>query len=214
MIKLEKLNRKEAVRYLGGAKVEMNDWMESLLDECEELVIQNAQPRVIYKEHDLPWPEIMQGKDIEKHLEGCRKAILVGATLGGEIDRLLRVCQVEDMKKAVVIDVLASTAIEQVCSQLDDELAKKYPDSYLTFRFSPGYGDFPIEMQRTLLHMLDAPRKIGLTLNDSLLMVPTKSETAVLGISDGQLKRGRRGCATCNMNGQCQFRKNGEHCGF
>ena len=61
--------------------------------------------------------------------------------------------------------------------------------------------------------MLDAPRKIGLTTGDSCLLVPSKSVTAVLGISDNPIERRKRGCAICSMKGKCRFRRNGEHCG-
>ena len=92
-------------------------------------------------------------------------------------------------------------------------LAEKYSGKYMTFRFSPGYGDYPIEMQKEYLRILDAPRKIGLTTGDSCLLVPSKSVTAVLGISDNPIERRKRGCAICSMKGKCRFRRNGEHCG-
>lgn len=79
----------------------------------------------------------------------------------------------------------------------------------MTFRFSPGYGDYPIEMQKEYLRILDAPRKIGLTTGDSCLLVPSKSVTAVLGISDNPIERRKRGCAICSMKGKCRFRRNG-----
>ena len=42
MIKLEKLNRYEAVRYLGGAGIQLNYRMDRLMDECEKVVLDNA----------------------------------------------------------------------------------------------------------------------------------------------------------------------------
>lgn len=214
MITLGHIDRQEAVRYLGGAQTGMNEQMDRLCDLAEADILRAAAPKWLYREVPLPFPELMRGDDIVRHLNGCKKALLVCATLGGSVDRLLRITQVTDMARAVVIDAMASAAIEQVCNSMDHELSERYPGWYMTFRFSPGYGDFPIELQQRFLQLLDAPRKIGLTCNDSFLMVPTKSETAVIGLSDHPLKAGVRGCATCRLNGQCQFRKNGEHCGF
>lgn len=57
-------------------------------------------------------------------------------------------------------------------------------DVRLKPRFSAGYGDLPLEVQKDIFRVLDCPRKIGLTLNDSLLMSPTKSVTAIVGIED------------------------------
>ena len=196
MLELAELNFQEAIRYLGSARVPVNDTMTVLMEECEKLVLEAAVPKFRYEVRDLPWLDIMAGEDVVRHLDGCEKTVLMCATLGA----------------GVVIDALASVAIEQVCEKFDDLIHEEYPDWYQTFRFSPGYGDYPIEMQRTVLQLLDAPRKIGLTVNDSMLLVPTKSETAVMGLSREPIKKGPRGCATCNLKETCQFRKSGGHC--
>ncbi len=214
MIELDKLNRREAVRYMGGSGIQMNEQMESLMDDCEAEVLANANPKYLYIEKALPCEELIKGKDIENHLDGCEKAIMMCATLGADIDKLIRVTQISDMAKAVVLDSFSSVAIEQVCSKVDELLAQKYEGWNMTFRFSPGYGDYPIELQQDFLRMLDAPRKIGLTTNDNFLLMPTKSVTAVLGLSRNPVERKKRGCAICNMRGKCRFRRNGEHCGF
>lgn len=158
MITLGPLDHSEAVRYLGDSRVRMNAAMEQLLDECEEQVLAEAAPKYLYKIIDLPCEALMAGEDIAAHLSGCTKAVLLCATLGTGIDRMLRVEQVKDMSRAVVLDALASVAIEQVCKQFDDSIAQQFPELYQTYRFSPGYGDYPIEMQRlTSPHSM--PRK-------------------------------------------------------
>lgn len=199
MIKLEKLNRNEAVRYLGGAGIRLNYRMDVLMDECEKAVLEKASPKYLYVEKDLPCPQIMGGKDIESHLNGCEKAIVMCATVGSEVDKLIRISQISDMARAVVMDSLASVAVEQVCNAFDKIIAEKYSDYNMTFRFSPGYGDYPIELQKIILQMLDAPKKIGLCTNDNFLLTPTKSVTAVLGLSKNPIERKKRGCAICNM---------------
>ncbi len=214
MIKLEKLNRNEAVRYLGGAGIELGYRMDRLMDECEKEIIEKASPKFLYVQRDLPCPEIMGGKDIENHLNGCTEAVIMCATLGTEIDRLLRVSQISDMARAVVLDSFASVAIEQVCNRVDEMIAEENSGMYMTFRFSPGYGDYPIKLQKNILNILDAPRRIGLTTNDNYLLMPSKSVTAVLGLSPEPIERRKRGCAVCNMRDNCRFRRNGEHCGF
>ncbi len=214
MIVLETLNRREAIRYLGGAKVEINSKMQELMDECEQMILSAASPKYLYKMIELPCKEIVKGKDIASHLDGCDKAILMCATLGSEVDRLIRITEISDMAKAVVLDSFASVAVEQVCCKVDELLAQKYPESYFTFRFSPGYGDYPIEMQGCFLRTLDAQRKIGLTANSNSLLIPSKSVTAVAGVSKSPVEKKKRGCAVCNMRDICKFRRNGEHCGF
>ena len=213
MIELEKLNRNEAVRYLGGAGIRLNYRMDVLMDECEKAVLEKASPKYLYVEKDLPCPQIMCGKDIESHLNGCEKAIVMCATVGSEVDKLIRISQISDMARAVVMDSLASVAVEQVCNAFDKIIAEKYSDYNMTFRFSPGYGDYPIELQKIILQMLDAPKKIGLCTNDNFLLTPTKSVTAVLGLSKNPIERKKRGCAICNMRETCKFRRKGLHCG-
>ena len=214
MIKLEKLNRNEAVRYLGGSGVALNYRMDRLMDECEKEILAKSSPKYLYVERDLPFEELMQGEDIKNHLDGCEKAIVMCATLGAEIDKIIRINQISDMAKAVVLDSFASVAIEQVCVKFDELIAEKYEGYFQTFRFSPGYGDYPIELQKSVLSMLDAPRKIGLATNENSLLTPTKSVTAVMGLSKTPIDRKKRGCAVCNMRDRCKFRRNGEHCGF
>lgn len=213
MIELEKLNRNEAVRYLGGAGIRLNYRMDVLMDDCEKAVLEKASPKYLYVEKDLPCPQIMGGKDIESHLNGCEKAIVMCATVGSGIDKLIRISQISDMARAVVMDSLASVAVEQVCNAFDKIIAEKYSDYNMTFRFSPGYGDYPIELQKIILQMLDAPKKIGLCTNDNFLLTPTKSVTAVLGLSKNPIERKKRGCAICNMRETCKFRRKGLHCG-
>ena len=213
MIELEKLNRNEAVRYLGGAGIRLNYRMDVLMDECEKAVLEKASPKYLYVEKDLPCSQIMGGKDIESHLNGCEKAIVMCATVGSGVDKLIRISQISDMARAVVMDSLASVAVEQVCNAFDKIIAGKYSDYNMTFRFSPGYGDYPIELQKIILQMLDAPKKIGLCTNDNFLLTPTKSVTAVLGLSKNPIERKKRGCAICNMRETCKFRRKGLHCG-
>lgn len=214
MIKLEKLNRNEAVRYLGGSGVALNYRMDRLMDECEQEILAKSSPKYLYIEKELPCEELVQGEDIKNHLDGCEKAIVMCATLGAEIDKVIRINQISDMAKAVVLDSFASVAIEQVCAKFDELIAEKYEGYFQTFRFSPGYGDYPIELQKSVLSMLDAPRKIGLATNENSLLTPTKSVTAVMGLSKTPIDRKKRGCAVCNMRDRCKFRRNGEHCGF
>lgn len=214
MIKLDKLNRSEAVRYMGGAGIELNYRMDKLMTECEKAVLEKAEPKFLYIEKDLPFEDLMQGNDIKNHLSGCQKAIIMCATIGAEIDKMIRINQIGDMARAVVMDSLASVAIEQVCNAFDKIIAEKYSDYYLTFRFSPGYGDYPIDMQKMFLQLLNAPKKIGLCTNDNFLLMPSKSVTAVVGLSENPIEQKKRGCVICNMRETCKFRRKGLHCGF
>lgn len=82
----------------------------------------------------------------------------------------------------------------------------------MTWRFSPGYGDLPLETQRELVRVLDTHRKIGVSLTGSCLMMPSKSVTAILGISDTKRDERKNKCDFCNNRERCAFRKRGTRC--
>jgi 5-methyltetrahydrofolate--homocysteine methyltransferase len=214
MIELKSISRGETVRYLGGAGVKMNSSMESLLDSCESELLKAAVPKYLYKKISVAQDGIFEGEDVRRHLSGCEYAYAVCVTLGAAVDRLIRSSQVSDMAKAVVIDAMASAAVENAAAQVDGLIADENAGKFLTWRFSPGYGDYPLSVQDRLLSILDAPRKIGLCVNSNSLLTPTKSVTAVLGVSQNPIPKGRRGCAVCNLAKDCKFRKAGTRCEF
>jgi len=95
--------------------------------------------------------------------------------LGEEFDRLLRQTQVTDMAGAVILDRLAGGYIERFCNGKDREIIGEHK----AFRFSPGYGDFPLSANRDILNVLGAQKKIGLCATDLFLLTPQKSITGV-----------------------------------
>jgi cobalamin-dependent methionine synthase I len=78
-----------------------------------------------------------------------------------------------------VTDAIASALAESACDEAERLI---FEDNSHTPRFSPGYGDLPLEIQKPLLSFLDAEKTVGITLSSSLLMTPTKSITAIAGI--------------------------------
>ena len=221
-IKLTSLNRKEALRYLGYKKNAPDERVEELMDECEELVLKTAVPRFIYKKLDFTVNEdgvafkntsmVLPGESIKKHLYKCDSAICMAVTISEGIDRQLRVLQLTDMAKALVFDSLASVAVEQTCDKVEELLREEYPDYYQTFRFGIGYGDLPLSQQGEFLKILNAPRLIGLNVGKTDMMTPTKSVTAVIGLTTGEVSSKKKGCMSCNLKGTCRFREAGGHC--
>lgn len=222
MIKLEQLNRAEALRYLGMGNKTPDEQTLRLLEECEPQLVEAATPACITRCFPIKRRKdgvgfegcglLLCGEDIKRHLEGCEKAVLLCATVGAGVDRLIRRAQVEDMAKAVVLDSLASVAVEQVCDSLEEQITQQYPDFHKTWRFSPGYGDLPIGVQGELLSVLDAPRKTGVCLSPGGMLTPVKSVTAVIGLSHNKIERKKRSCSECNMRDICAFRKAGTRC--
>ena len=78
---------------------------------------------------------------------------------------------------------------------------------FLRPRFSPGYGDLKLDHQKDWFRLLDISKQIGVELTDSLLMVPTKSVTALIGIGIDKSKAGCSSCSGCNKHDTCAFSK-------
>ena len=112
------------------------------------------------------------------------------------------------MSKAVVFQAVSVAFLEEFCDEKNRELKEEYQKQgrYLRPRFSPGYGDFSLECQRQLVSALDLGRRIGVTLTDSLLMAPSKSITAVIGISDIPVSCRIQGCEICQKK-DCAYRR-------
>lgn len=221
---IESIDQKEALRYLGYVGNNPEENIQKILNECESNVLDIIDPRYIYKCFDIISNQEkivldnckleLTGNDIVNHLKGCTKVILMCATLSINMDRFIRVTQITDMTKAVIIDSLASVAIEKICDNIQDDIMEEFSGYFQTYRYSPGYGDFPIEIQKDFLSVLDAPKKIGLTSTEDCILTPKKSVTAVIGLSETQLRAEKRGCQSCNMKDTCIYRKKGERCGF
>ena len=131
-----------------------------------------------------------------------------------QADALIRRWESRDMLRALALDCCATAGVEQVCDQVEQEIESQFPGCSFPFRFSPGYGDLPLELQGEILHLLDAPRKIGLCASASHILTPRKSVTAILGIARGEIQQTVRSCLSCPARESCQYRKSGGHCGI
>ncbi len=222
MIKLDYINKTEAMRYMGLGNTEPDKIIADILNNCEKELLSILKPLYTYAVFDikekaegievLSTPLLLKGNSIKNHLKDCSKAVLLAATLGIEADKIIKRYQLSDLTSALATDSLASAAIEQVCNIVEEEIRDKVAPLNMTWRFSPGYGDLPIEIQRDFLNVLNAQKRIGLTATNSLILLPSKSVTAIIGLSENKIEKTRQGCAVCNLRNTCQFRKRGDRC--
>lgn len=210
-----KPNRKEVLRYAGFLGTKPDADMEKIFDEAERALCSAVTPRTVSRRFDCEVTKegvsfggyFFQSKKLANHLDGCKEIFLTAATLGVEADSLLRRLSITDMSRAAVMQATAAALIESVCDELDLSLAKEIENQglFLKPRFSPGYGDLDIKYQREIFALLDCPRRIGLSLSDSYMMVPTKSVTAIVGITPNQQCH-RAKCSRCPKT-DCEFRQ-------
>ena len=145
-------------------------------------------------------------KSLLKNLDGCDEIVLFGATIGIEFDRLMQRYIHLSPAKAFILQGIGAERIESLCDAFCEEMktdAEKR-GKFTRPRFSAGYGDFTLDAQKDIFSVLDCARKIGLTLTDSLIMSPSKSVTAIVGISDTPSCKAHK-CASCDKK-DCEYR--------
>ena len=202
----------EALRYAGVRADESGD-MHRKMAEIAAQCMKTVTPRCTYRVSEIAWengmPSLFGGQLV---LPGITAALLV-CTLGTTFDALARQVQARDFADALLLDGFGGAYVEAGCNAAEREIAAKLPGKYLTDRFSPGYGDLPLDVQSPLLALTDATRRLGVTLSESNLMNPLKSVTAVIGLSDTPQRARIRGCDYCAMRTRCNLRKAGKTCG-
>jgi len=120
---------------------------------------------------------------LARHLAGCHAAYLTCGTLGAGFDAFQRRVSATSGADALIVQAIGAALIEKLMDAVEVEIRRELQlNETLVSRYSPGYGDFPLAAQRELLSFLDAPRKVGVSLTDTLLMVPSKSVSAIIGV--------------------------------
>lgn len=198
--------REEILRY-AGAKAETPE-LSSLLTQTLAETEGIFSTSVCWQE----FPVALQGDDtvdltfstlrsrsLARHLQGCCRVVVFAATVGLPLDRLILRYGKTAPAKALLLQAIGAERIEALCGVFQEQLRERVKAESLsiTGRFSPGYGDLPLTVQRELFDVLDCSRQIGLTLNDSLLMSPSKSVTAIIGIGSHCRNHSGSGCAGC-----------------
>ncbi len=179
------LNEKEIFRYLGMQ--DKNQEINKLLKECLEEINGKLTYSVCYLKTPITVDNgvdfshfKVNSKALAKNLSGCKSAIVFVATVGIEVDRLIKKYSVISPTKAVIFQAIGAERIESLCNAFCDDLKLEYLK--IAPRFSAGYGDFSLEYQTEIFKILNPEKHLGVTLLDSKLMLPTKSVTAIVGI--------------------------------
>lgn len=143
-------------------------------------------PIVCRDDTTLIGSEQIKSSYLFKHLYGCREAYVFAATLGAASERLIRAANSFSSLNALALDAAGSAMVEDLCDDVNALLTREAQSEGKTTlrRYSPGYGDFPLDAQRLFTGLLNTPKHIGAYLTEGLMMYPTKTVTAIIGIKD------------------------------
>ena len=213
--RLTEIDPKETRRYAGLAKAA--DFDEKMVtDACTDALLL-AEPRGIWQEYEYDEktctvksdpPFHIEGEKIAAHLAGCERVVVLACTVGDGIeDEVTKEFRDGKYVHSVLLDAAATTAVEQIADmiELDVKPRAKAKGYSMKWRFSPGYGDWPLAQQPELIRVTHAA-EIGVGLSDALMLVPRKSVTAIIGlIREQKQDHSPNGCAACT-NYDCPMR--------
>ncbi len=214
-------DRREVVRYLGYRGNVPDDNILEEIEDCVRELQQSATPRFVYErfpfsvkispngEKLLCFEDLqIRSRNLARNLEGCSGVYLMAVTLGPGPDRLMKRASVSKMSRAVILQAAAAAMTEVWCDRINERIRLEAEGEglYTRPRYSPGYGDLPLEMQKDISRILNMPKEIGVSLTNTFLMTPSKSVTALIGVSDRPGACRGRGCEECEAAQNCAYR--------
>jgi hypothetical protein len=172
------------------------------------------KPRLIWKE--LPIAKIdqtgvmlangtfLESRKMAYALKDATRIIIFIATVGNKIDlEIESLINCGELAHGYIADALGSGAVESLADRFHKEKAQELSRENKTagLRFSPGYCDWPVTDQKKLFSFLDN-EAVGVDLNDTALMQPRKSISAVFGIYENKNKSVENAFNPCRRCGK------------
>lgn len=210
-------DRAETLRYLGYRGQEIDQQTQKLLDEVILEIERDSLPKSVYQEYpcQVKGNQIAVGHltitstNLAKNLKGCEYVVLLAATIGRAADFMIKKYSVANIAKAAVTQAAGAACIESYVDEVEAVIRQEAMKRgmYLRPRFSPGYGDFPLEYQKDIFEILECSKRIGVTLTEGNLMMPSKSVTALIGLTTKERESCQmKTCMQCEKT-DCEFRK-------
>ncbi len=199
-----------AKKYLGYYYPELPENYDDYIDEVLEEVKHYSHFKVTTKVYPLEHDPLQAGGvqleygDLIKLLDGCDDVMYLACTLGVEIEKKVHYYANADLERMVVFDACASAYVEWCCDEYEATIERPH-----TFKFCPGYGDVPLQVNVVLYQLLDVYRQLGVELNDRCLMIPQKSMIGIIGLGK---KNQVNTCENCTIQKNCTWYKEGRTC--
>ena len=212
-------DRNEICRYLGLKNRKPDSETEDMIAYCTDLLNRSVSPVSLHRSFPLSFEDgypviegtVIRSEHLKKNLKGCGNVILMLVSLGAEADRLIRRSEMKSSFEGAVMSACASAMAEAYCDSVNEEIRGMYlaKNLYTRPRFSPGYGDFDLAYQKLFFDLLNITVRTGIILNDSLMMVPVKSITALIGLSFHNTPCILQGCEVCESSDTCPYSRAG-----
>ncbi len=211
------VDEKEIYRYLGYRTSKPTEEVRQAVADCLTLLVPEIEPRQVYRAFPLQFTDentleidglCIHSQALFKNLAGCSEVCLMAATIGFAPDRLAaRASAAGKVSRSLITLAVGTALIEAWCDEVAGMIREEFGRQglYPRPRFSPGYGGFALEYQRDLMQILRVQKTIGVTLTESLLMMPSKSVTAVIGLSRQDDDCAVSGCESCTKSEECAY---------
>ena len=183
-----------ALKYLGQRGQELTDELADRFQDAIRLCESIARPRGVARSFALErcadgialesGALVLTGRNIARPPDGCPLACLLAVTLGMESERMIARLQATSPLDALLFDACASSMTEEAAQAASQRIAELADEAGVvpTKRFSPGFGDLPLELQPQVLAALDTGTLLGIHTGSTHLMTPMKSVTAIVGL--------------------------------
>lgn len=127
---------------------------------------------------------VIESQHLAINLNGCSSIILFAATIGHNFERQIKRYSATDPAMASFVNAFGAERVEAVCDEFNEMIAKEKAEEGKTLRprYSPGYGDVSLSLQKDIMIALDCQKNLGIVLDEHYFMTPSKSVTAIIGV--------------------------------
>jgi hypothetical protein len=167
-----------------------NDFREMAAAACD-LVQESAEPLALFRTMEIRKLEAelvdageitFRSRSLSRFIEDAGRLTVFLVTLGegpeGDVRRLQKAGKHTD---ALFADSASSCMVEETARSLQRRLSERFSNYVSTGRYAPGFGDLALSCQREILTLVEGESE-GVTLQpDSMMIIPVKSGTGVIG---------------------------------
>jgi len=179
---------------------------QRLIDKAKTLIEPKAAFKVCYIDEKLQDGVIVDGlrlesKVLRKNLNEVERIFPYVVSIGAALEQASS--KTSDLLEAYYLDIIGNIALTAVRIQLQNHLCNKFALKKISFMSPGSLQDWPIESQRQLFQLLpDVEASIGVRLNESCIMIPTKSVSGIYFQTEVSFFN----CQLC-QRGKCPGRK-------